>query len=165
MNTPTKHDDVIDSRDIIARIEELQSERDSLQEDLDGASECLAGFETDHPEASPDDLRRESFTMDVQEASKALAEWDEENAEELKELTDLASEGEDYSSDWKYGETLIRDSYFRDYAQELAEELDLVKPDVSWPYTCIDWERAERELQYDYSLISFGDVDYWIRSC
>jgi hypothetical protein len=34
----------------------------------------------------------------------------------------------------------------------------------SWPYTGIDWERAARELQYDYSLVSFGDTDFWIRS-
>jgi hypothetical protein len=31
-NTPTNHDDVIDSRDVIARIEELESEVSDIEE-------------------------------------------------------------------------------------------------------------------------------------
>lgn len=37
-----------------------------------------------------------------------------------------------------------------DFAQDLAEELGLIKKDVVWPYTCIDWEHAAKELMYDY---------------
>lgn len=63
-----------------------------------------------------------------------------------------------------YPVTLVRDSYFEDYAQELAEELDLVKRDVHWPYNCIDWEQAARELKQDYSSADFDGVTYWYRS-
>lgn len=129
MSTPTKYDDVIDSRDVIARIEELQSEREGLTDDIELIEELIDEID---PDADPDMLAARNEELRI--AREALAEWDADNAQELKELTDLASEGEDYSSDWKYGETLIRDSYFRDYAQELAEELDLVKKDVNWPY-------------------------------
>jgi antirestriction protein len=57
-----------------------------------------------------------------------------------------------------------------DYAQELAEECDMLavggrygeKPvDLSdrWPFTCIDWDRAWRELSMDgYSISSDGYV-------
>lgn len=38
-----------------------------------------------------------------------------------------------------------------DFAQELAEQLGEIKKDVSWPYTCIDWEHAAKELMYDYA--------------
>jgi antirestriction protein len=36
-----------------------------------------------------------------------------------------------------------------DYAQELAEELGSIPEGAGWPLTCIDWERAWRELTYD----------------
>lgn len=38
-----------------------------------------------------------------------------------------------------------------DFAQELAEELGYMDAKVSWPYDCIDWSRAARELMYDYN--------------
>ena len=109
--------DVIDSRDVIARIEYLQE----------------------------------------------LETRDEDEDAELKALQALASEA-DSSPDWKYGETLIRDSYFQDYAQELAEDCGMIPPDLKWPCNCIDWEKACSELKYDYSLVDFDGVDYWIRS-
>jgi antirestriction protein len=59
---------------------------------------------------------------------------------------------------------LIRDSYFEDYAQELADDLGLLQKGSTWPYTCIDWEQAARELQMDYSMVTFDGVDYWVRS-
>jgi len=37
-----------------------------------------------------------------------------------------------------------------DFAQELAEELGSIDRNVSWPHTCIDWERASRDLMMDY---------------
>jgi antirestriction protein len=38
-----------------------------------------------------------------------------------------------------------------DFARDMAEQLGDIKKDVSWPYTCIDWEYASKELMYDYS--------------
>lgn len=37
-----------------------------------------------------------------------------------------------------------------DFAHELADQLGYIDRNVSWPYTCIDWEQAARELMYDY---------------
>lgn len=88
---------------------------------------------------------------------------DQEEIEELEALKDLAEQGEGYSPDWKYGETLIRDSYFRDYAMDLAEDIGAINHDAGWPNTCIDWDQAARDLQMDYSCITFKGVDYWIR--
>ncbi len=130
-NEISKFDDIIDSRDIIARIECLESERDSLDEDT------------------------------------SLEEWNEsDEGQELKVLTALAEEASGYSSDWEHGEALIRDSYFAEYAEQLAEDTgDYNSREVRWPYTCIDWEQAARELQQDYTTVDFDGVDYWIRSC
>lgn len=36
------------------------------------------------------------------------------------------------------------------FAHELADQLGYIDRNVSWPYTCIDWEQAARDLMYDY---------------
>ena len=38
-----------------------------------------------------------------------------------------------------------------DFARDMAEQLGSINKDVAWPYTCIDWEWAARELMYDYA--------------
>ena len=63
-------------------------------------------------------------------------------------LRALIEEAEQYSDDTaRDGFTLIRDTYFEDYAEELADDLGLINRDASWPNSCIDWERAARELR------------------
>ncbi len=98
--------------------------------------------------------------------SKSAEDYQIENddAAELTALQKLASEAADYCADWKYGESLIRDSYFKTYAQELAEDVGDVPKDLAWPFTCIDWDQAARELQYDYTSVEFDGVTYWVRS-
>jgi len=98
----------------------------------------------------------------------AIIGLNDEETKELKTLENLLEElkgcggDEQWNGDW-YPITLIRDSYFEDYAQELAEECGLVNHNANWPNSCIDWEKAARELQWDYSTVDFGDVTYWYR--
>lgn len=126
MTEITNYEDIIDSRDVIARIEYLTEDKRAYEEDAEG-------------------------------------EWTEDEETELSALTALASEAIRCSDDWEYGESLIRDSYFEEYAQLLAEDLGLGSPYDAWPMTCIDWERAALDLQSDYNAVQFGDVTYWIR--
>jgi hypothetical protein len=123
-------DDINDSREVMARITELEGERDDYRDN--------AQFTMQWAEEYPDD------------------------AEELAALTALAEGAEGYS-DWQHGATLIRDSYFEDYAREFAEDIGALENCGQWPATCIDWERAARELQMDYTAVEFGDVTYWVR--
>ena len=52
--------------------------------------------------------------------------WEaEDEAEELKALKALQDEAES-QSDWTYGATLIKDSYFETYAQDLAEDIGAI---------------------------------------
>jgi antirestriction protein len=37
-----------------------------------------------------------------------------------------------------------------DFAEDLADQLGYLDKNVSWPYNCIDWEWAARELMYDH---------------
>lgn len=136
-------DDVIDSRDIIERIQELQDERDAFVMDA----------------ADPQGNEWPDNWTDAKE-------WAEQNpdvAQELAALMDLQDEASGYSDDWEGGSTLIRDSYFEKYAQELANDIGSASNDLPWPQSCIDWEMAARELQQDYTSVDFDGVTYWIR--
>lgn len=114
------NEDLIDSRDIIERINELQA---------------------------------------VLDAGESLGD----DRDEYMVLTALANDGEQSASDWADGAALIRDSYFENYARELAEDLGLIDDAGTWPNYCIDWARAARELRADYTAIDFDGVTYWVR--
>lgn len=91
-----------------------------------------------------------------------------EDSLEESELLELleALEGMGGDEEWRgawYPITLIRDSYFRTYAQELAEDIGAINADAAWPNNCIDWDQAARELRMDYSSIEYGGVTYWTR--
>lgn len=88
---------------------------------------------------------------------------DDDEIAELKALTVLSEECSDYADDWAYGAALIRDSYFMEYAQELAEDIGAIDSEASWPNNCIDWERAAQELRMDYTSVDFDGVTYWVR--
>lgn len=113
-------EDIIDSRDVIARIEELESDQDA-------------------------DIISEDETA------------------ELAALKALAEEGENASSDWIHGATLIRDSYFEEYARELAEDFHgKAIREASWPFDCIDWGAAAEALMQDYTSVEFSGVTYYV---
>jgi antirestriction protein len=38
-----------------------------------------------------------------------------------------------------------------EFAEDVAEQLDLIDKNASWPQNCIDWEQAARELMWDYT--------------
>ena len=143
---PSNSDDILDFRDITDRFEELEDERNSLEWDVENA---------DHVDGKAG-------------AEKALAAWDESNGAEFKALESLLNEtrgaGGDHQwrGDW-YPGSAIRDSYFKDYAQELAEDVGAISRDAQWPLYCIDWDQAARDLQMDYAAVEFDGVTYWVR--
>ena len=81
---------------------------------------------------------------------------------ELQELKTLQDGCEGYS-DWMHGEMLILDSYFEEYARELADDLGVLPEAYSWPTSHIDWEDAAKELQGDYTAVEVAGYTYWIR--
>ena len=128
--------DVIDVRDIIARVLELRDERDEYNDKM-GDADAWSYV----PDGEPEEL-------------------------ELLEgiLSELAGYGgdEEFEGDW-YPVQLIAESYFQEYAQDLAEECGMVDTSARWPMNCIDWEQAARELQMDYSSIEIHGTTYWYR--
>ena len=85
------------------------------------------------------------------------------SSHDLKGLTfspEIAQEIEDATV---YGEVgLIADNYFKEYAQNLAEDIGAILRVGEWPAYCIDWDWAARELQMDYTSVQIDGHDYWI---
>ena len=121
--------DIIDVRDIIARVEELANDLTTYSAEA---------------HANPDLVAEHAVLCAI-----------------LADIKGLAGD-EQWEGDW-YPVTLIRDSYFRTYAEELADDIGAIPRDAGWPMTCIDWEQAARELRYDYSGVDIDGVTYWTR--
>lgn len=118
-------EDIIDSREVIARIEELEAERDAMDD--------------------PD------------------SDWPgTDESEELATLTALAEEAEDYAPDWKYGATLIRESYFTEYVEEMLKDCGELPRELP-SYIAIDWERTADNVRVDYTEVDFDGVAYLVR--
>ena len=164
-NEISNTDNVLDSRDIIDRIEYLESERESLTDEVDKAQETLDDLDSDDFEevsafeAAEDEARRELAT-----AQANVKDWDEsDEGQELAKLKAFAEEAEGYAEDWRHGATLIHEDYFEDYARDLAAEGDYDMKNEQWPYTCIDWTQAAEELKQDYTSVDFDGETYWVR--
>lgn len=65
--------------------------------------------------------------------------------------------------DWEYGATLIKASYFTEYAEEYAKDTGEVSDTDRWPYCHIDWEAAAESLLSDFSCVEFLGIDYYVR--
>ena len=161
----TNSQDIIDSRDVIDRIEYLEGERSTLESAVETAQEAVNEYETPEGTDPEDDEGIDGLRDDLEAARDALKEWDESDEDrELKALKSLQDEVEGYCPNWKYGAALIRESYFTEYAEELAGDITDYDPrKVHWPFTCIDWEKAADELKQDYTTVDFDGVDYYVR--
>jgi hypothetical protein len=86
---------------------------------------------------------------------------DDDERDELAELRAFRDEAEPYCPDWNYGETIIRESAFEDYAQELAEDCGMIPAGNAWPLTCIDWTEAADQLKQDYTTTTDANGTDW----
>lgn len=69
---------------------------------------------------------------------------------------------EQWRGDW-YPVSFIRESYFEEYAQELAEDIGAVNKNATWPNNHIDWEAAAKDLLQGYSSVEISGVTYYYR--
>ena len=132
-NAISNTDNTIDSRDVIARIEELEAERVAIE--------------------SPDSV--------FIETKRLIEEFDNsEEGQELIALKALAEQGEDYAPDWKYGAQLIHEDYFEEAMDELLEECGDIPRDLpSYLTITVDYDALEQ----DYTELDFDGQTYYIR--
>ena len=179
-------DDVIDSRDIIARITELEDDLESahdsdvlsrietLEEELrtthEAEIEDAEGVEDVVVEADFDKWLSNStdpYAIELNEL-KALTDFDtwleqneDDDAEELKALRSLAEEAENYAEDWRHGATIIRESYFEEYCEELCKDIGDLPKEIPH-YIVIDWKATASNIRVDYSEVDYGGVTYLV---
>ena len=129
-------DNIIDSRDVIARIEELETEQAALVEQLSNG--------------------------EITESE--MVAFDKVEGAELDSLRELAEQAEGYSPDWQYGATLIIESYFVEYCQQLVEDMGDIPSNLpSYLADNIDWEGVANDLSVDYTQVEFDGVTYYVR--
>jgi len=146
-------DNVIDSRDVIARLETLKEERDDLERAIDEARESLDDEEGDEKEAMQDDYDA---------AVEALKDWDGDYKKELDALDALQNDAEGYAPDWEHGATLVRESYFTEYCQELLSDIGELPRDLP-DYIVIDWDATAENLKADYTEVDYDGTTYLVR--
>ena len=164
MRAISNQDNVIDSRDVIERIEELEAELQTLQDEVEEIEDNLGGIDCD------DDPEAYSRTEEsLEDAKEAVEDWkNSEEAEELAVLKSLAEEASD-SPDWKYGETLINDDYFTEYIKELIDDCYEMPKEINsgrWPYNhiTVDYESAAEEAKQDYLSVDYDGATFWIKA-
>lgn len=136
-NTISNSDDIIDSRDVIERIEELRGELEAYHD----AQETTLSFE-----------------YALQDAANFPDHGEE--YDELRALEKLQEEAEDYSPDWKYGAQLIRYDYFEQAMDDMvADCYELPKDLPFWMTITYDYDA----LKQDYTEVDFGGVSYFVR--
>ena len=136
-------DDVIDVRDITERVEQLEEQPTKND---DGACYSCGSYVKESDENHEPDCE----VLELQRLNALLDE--------------LRGNGGDH--DWRdawYPITLIRESHFEDYAENLADELGYMDKNTTWPYNHINWEAAANELLIDYSSVEFDGVTYYYR--
>lgn len=167
MTEINNREDVLGTRAVIERFEQLESEQDSL---VEAYREAADGSEE---QANAINGLSDLWDITPEEVADSVAALDNDadsfnGGEELEKLRDFLDQMKGYGGDhqWRgdwYPVTLVRESYFEDYARELAEDIGAIKGDEQWPCNCIDWERAANELRMDYTSAEFDGVEYLFR--
>lgn len=88
---------------------------------------------------SEDDIDGDIFNL--------LSQLDDDEIEMYEAYRKNVSDGTFRDAQDAYVGTYQSDEEF---AEELAEEMGFITSNAKWPYTCIDWEQAARDLMYDY---------------
>lgn len=133
-------ENVLDSRDLAQRQQEIEDEFELDYEVYPGPAEFAAH----------------------------IRETDEDMADEYELLYAVNEDGHATfgAGDWDAsGITLIRDDHFEKYAEQLAEDTSSADFDSAhWPFCYIDWSAAADDLKQDYTYVHYDGQLYWGRA-
>ena len=146
----TGREDILDSRDISERIEELTKLRDEIR------------FENE----LPDWINQDEDGYKDDDDGKIGLKWDElwdctPEGEELEELVNFCDLFDGWR-EWKDGMEFIADDHFEDYARQYAEEIGAISGEERWPCSHIDWQKAAEDLQTDYTSAELFGETFWV---
>lgn len=135
----------IDTRDLITRRDEL---KEQIFEDF---ISCFEHYED----------RTDSFE-DILFDEEEIQDWKQRWEDELLDIDEI-NEIENNVTDFEYGETLIAEHEFEDYAKELCKDFGYIKKDHPW-WIEIDWVATAANMAQDYSTVRYRSIDYYVRS-
>jgi hypothetical protein len=92
---------------------------------------------------------------------KALRSPEDWEADELEALRGLAEDFASYAGNPDTG-SAIRDSYMKDYAMELGDDLGVGQDNPLFSY--VDWGDFADDLKSDMAEVRFRGTAYYIRS-
>lgn len=165
--------DNIDTQEVYLRIDELESLETAVneaKEAVEGAEAAVAEAEQDCENAENDaereeaDERFENANAILEEAQNELlsaeADFDKEDQEELKLLRKLREQAD---RGWMHGVTLIHESNFADYIQELYEDTASSELGAlpSILRDNIDWEDVAKDAESDYTIIEWDGSTFY----
>ncbi len=133
--------DVLDSRDLDNRLDNLTSIKDTRLDWMDAKREAMSDVEIDELENN----EPEDFTDEMEK--------------ELAELEEAKSE----ISEWRDGNTLVNMNYWTQYCKELVMDVgDMPKELPSYIGNNINWDGVAEDLSADYSTIDImGSMFYY----
>lgn len=157
-------------------------DKEELFPDHSEALDALAEWLEDHAETCTDAAAKaacEGLAIDVRALAEGATfeggvgptalvatieavEVDSDAAAELATLRKVAEDVEGYAGDGMRGTTLIRESYFADYAEELIKDIGALPEEVP-SYIVIDWEATANNIRVDYTETDFDGVTYLFR--
>jgi len=154
-------DNTLNTRDIWKHVEEEQDLINCMKEDLSNYLNEELSEALRLERAS----EREEALHSLGEKARELVGDIISQAEDLRPWSQFVEEYEDEIEDFLYGDLLIADDHFEDYAKQLAFDTVSVGDAGwdAWPLNCIDWSSAAEEIQSDYMNVTIGDHEFWVR--
>lgn len=137
---------IIDSRDLLERKEELK------QQVLDSFLEEFPQYE----------YMTDSFE-DIRFGEEEIENWKEDWAAELSEITRIEELDNEVGSEFTYGISLIEEYHFKDYCEELLIDCGYISKDFPM-WIVIDWGATADNIRMDYSEVAFDGKTYLYRA-
>lgn len=139
----------LDTRDLQEQIDNLESEIEELNEDLEDLDKDLASCSSDFE------------LLTVQDEIEKGKEQLQDLRDELRPLLDLKYEG---IPEWDDGATLIPESDWEEYVEDLLKDCGYISNDVPW-WIVIDWAATADNVAADYSTVDYDGDTYYYRNC
>jgi len=142
------------------RLEELLAFKSTLEDAQTELSDLAKDETNEDAEAQQSALEDAQNAVDAAELNFGTAESAElAKLEELRD--DIGSKGDLIDDE---NGPFIHENDFKEYAQELADDIGAIDPKAGWPLNCIDWDQAAKELAYDYTSVQWDGDTYLYRS-
>lgn len=135
----------LDTRDLQKQIDDLESEIEDLNEEI---KDLESYFQ---------DTNDEEIATEIKEKLEELQDL----RDELQPLLDLKDED---IPEWDYGATLIPESEWVNYVEDLVTDCEFVSNDVPW-WIVIDWQATADNVAADYATVEYDGDTYYYRNC